>query len=76
MEIQVKCRMVPNQKKMKEWGKIDSEVDWELDKIDEINERLDLDWNETCRSSIQLVWDKDAVVPEINAHGGEERRGR
>lgn len=71
MQVDVGCRLVPNPKRIKDFGKIDSEVSWELDQIDEINELMELEEND-WRVSTKMVWVKDAVLPEK----GEERRGR
>jgi len=72
MQVDVGCRLVPNPKRIKDYGKIDSEVNWELDQIDEINDMLEVAENDTWRVSTKMVWVKDAVLPEK----GEERRGR
>lgn len=76
MDIEVGCRIVPTPKELKGWGRTDEEVEWELEKIEEINEGLERESNETWRSGIKLVWERDAVLPEVAGGGQEERRGR
>ena len=71
MELEIGCRLVPNHRRLKDWGKIDQEVGWEMDKVEEINALLEIDENASWKVNTKLVWMANAVVAEQ-----EERRGR
>lgn len=71
-EIDIGCRLVPSTRRLKDWGRTDQEVSWEMDKVDEINAVLEEEENGSWKTSTRLVWMQDAILPEKC----EERRGR
>lgn len=73
MQIEIGCRLVPSSRRLKDWGRIDSEINWEMDKVEEINATLEQGENASWKTTTKLVWMQDALLPEA---GGEERRGR